>query len=544
VFTREWLDADIAICDGVIAGVGEYEGAETLDAEGSFVVPGFIDAHMHLETSKLLPSEFARLVLPFGTTAVVADPHEIANVLGTDGVHWLVDVCEDLPLEVYFTASSCVPASGFESPRRPFTPGDLESLLRRKRVIGLAEMMNFPGVISGAASELAKLAVEGADRVDGHAPGVHGRALQAYAAAGIGSDHEAFTADEGRERLRAGMWLLIREASVARNLRELVPLVAEFGPSRMAFCTDDREPEHIAEDGHINALVRDAVAYGVAPEDALVMATHHPALWHGLGTLGAIAPGYQADLLLLPDLERFVPEIVLKRGQAVEGIPATPVPEWVTQSVRVRPVAAADLRVPWEGGRARVIGLVPGQIVTDALVHELRTEDGAALADPERDLAKIAVIERHLGTGRTGLGFVRGFGLRRGAFASTFSHDAHNLVVVGVDDDDMVRAVERLVELGGGLVVVDGGEIAAELPLPVAGLVSDWPLAGVIAASEATVAAVHALGSEVESPFQSLAFLALSVIPSLKITDHGLVDVDRFELVPLAAGRGGGEAPR
>ena len=535
VFTREWLDVDIAICDGVIAGLGEYEAAETLDAEGAYVVPGFIDAHMHLETSKLLPSEFARLVLPLGTTAVVADPHEIANVLGTDGVHWLVDVCEDLPLDIYFTASSCVPASGFESPRRPFTPGDLESLLRRKRVIGLAEMMNFPGVISGAASELAKLGVEGADRVDGHAPGVLGRALQAYAAAGIGSDHEAYTAEEGRERLRAGMWLLIREASAARNLRALAPLVAEFGPSRMAFCTDDREPEHIAGDGHINAIVRDAVVYGVAPEDALVMASHHPALWHGLGTLGAIAPGYQADLLLLPDLERFVPEIVLKRGRAVEQIPATPVPEWVTQSVRVQQVAAGGFRVPWEGSRARVIGLVPGQIVTEALVEELRTEDGAAVADPERDLAKIAVIERHLGTGRIGLGFVRGFGLGRGAFASTFSHDAHNLVVVGVVDDDMGRAVERLVELGGGLVVVDGGEITAELPLPIAGLVSDRPLADVIEASEATVAAVHALGSEVESPFQSLAFLALSVIPSLKITDHGLVDVDKFELVPLAA---------
>jgi len=538
VFTREWLDADVAICDGVIAGLGSYEGTETLDAGGAYVVPGFIDAHLHLETSKLLPSEFARLVLPLGTTAVVADPHEIANVLGTDGVHWLVDVCEDLPLDIFFTASSCVPASGFESPRRPFTPGDLESLLRRKRVIGLAEMMNFPGVISGAPSELAKLAVAGADRVDGHAPGVLGHALQAYASAGIGSDHEAFTAEEGRERLRAGMWLLIREASAARNLRALVPLVAEFGPSRMAFCTDDREPEHIAEDGHINAMVREAVSYGVSPEDALVMASHHPALWHGLGDLGAIAPAYQADLLLLPDLERFVPEIVLKRGQAVQEITPTEVPEWVTQSVRIQPVVAEDFQVAWEGGSARVIGLIPGQIVTEALVEELRAEDGLALADPSSDLAKIAVIERHLGTGRIGLGFVRGFGLRRGAFASTFSHDAHNLIVVGTDDDDMVHAVARLVELGGGLVVVDGGSVTAELPLPVAGLVSDLPLERVIEASEATVAAVHALGSEVSSPFQSLAFLALSVIPSLKITDHGLVDVDRFELVPLSAETG------
>jgi adenine deaminase len=490
---------------------------------------------MHLETTKLLPSEFARLALPLGTTAVVADPHEIANVLGTDGVHWLVDVCDELPLDVFFTASSCVPASRFESPRRPFTPGDLESLLRRRRVIGLAEMMNFPGVISGAESELAKLAVAGEHHVDGHAPGVLGAALQAYAAAGIRSDHEAFTSEEGRERLRAGMWLLIREASAARNLEALAPLVLEFGPGRMAFCTDDREPEHIAEDGHVNAIVRDAVSYGISPEDALVLASHHPALWHGLETLGAIAPGYQADLLLLPDLERFVPEIVLKRGRAVAEIPPTPVPEWVTQSVRCRPVALEDFRIPWTGGSARVIGLVPGQIVSDALVDEVAAEDGVAVADPDRDLAKIAVIERHLGTGRIGLGFVRGFGLDRGAFASTFSHDAHNLVVVGVTDEDMTRAVERLVELGGGLVVVDSGRIAAELPLPVAGLLSDRPLGDVIAASEATVAAVHGLGSEVASPFQSLAFLALSVIPSLKITDYGLVDVDRFELVPLAA---------
>ena len=530
VFTREWLEVDVAICDGVIAGLGSYEGHETVDADGAFVVPGLIDAHMHLETSKLLVSEFARLVLPLGTTAVVADPHEIANVLGTDGVHWLVDACADLPLDVYFTASSCVPASQFESPRRPFDPGDLEALLRRRRVIGLAEMMNFPGVVSGAASELAKLAVEGADHVDGHAPGVLGKDLQAYAAAGIGSDHEAYTYEEGLERLRAGMWLLIREASAARNLRALVPLAIEYGPGRIAFCTDDREPEHIADDGHINAIVRDAVALGLRAEDALTMASHNPALWHRLSHLGAVAPGYQADLLLLPDLERFVPEIVLKRGRPVEGIPETPVPEWVRQTVRLKPVAADDLRIPWEGGDARVIGLVPGQIVSDSLVETL----AEAVADPERDLAKIAVIERHLGTGRIGLGFVRGFGLRRGAVATTFSHDAHNLVVVGMSDAEMLRAIERAAEIGGGLVVVDGNEVAAELPLPVAGLLSDRPLADVIAGSEAVVAAVHALGSEVESPFQSLAFLALSVIPSLKITDHGLVDVDRFELVPLA----------
>src|SRR5256714_146426 len=283
VFTREWLDMDVAVVDGRVAGLGEYEGRDVLDATGRWVVPGFVDAHLHLESSKLLVDEFARLVLPLGTTAVVADPHEIANVLGTDGVHWLLDATAGLPLDVYFMASSCVPASQFESPRRELTPGDLDALLRRRRVIGLAEMMNFPGVIGRAPAELAKLAL--AEHVDGHAPGVLGRSLNAYAAAGIRSDHEAYTAEEGRERLRAGMWLLIREGSAARNPAALPPLLAEYGPGRIAFCTDDREPEHIADDGHVNSMVRDAVSGGIAAEDALVCATLNPALWHGLAHL-------------------------------------------------------------------------------------------------------------------------------------------------------------------------------------------------------------------------------------------------------------------
>src|SRR5512132_348559 len=360
VFTREWLEGDLAIADGYIAGLGDYEGKETLDASGRHVVPGFIDAHMHLESSKLLVDEFARLVVPLGTTAVVADPHEIANVLGTDGVHWLADVCQGLPLDVFFMASSCVPASVFESPRRPLLPGDLEGLLRRRRVLGLAEMMNFPGVVAGSETELAKLALPGATHVDGHAPSVLGKELNAYVAAGIRSDHEMSTIEEGRQRLRVGMWVLIREASGARNLHALLPLVEEFGPHRLAFCTDDREPEHIAEDGHINSMVREAVAAGIAPEDALVMASHHPAVWHGLHHLGAVAPGYQADLLVLPDLERFVPELVLKRGAPIGEISSARVPDWVKNTVRIRPVSSNDLRIPWDGdGQARVIGIVP-----------------------------------------------------------------------------------------------------------------------------------------------------------------------------------------
>jgi adenine deaminase len=534
VFTREWLETEIAICDGYVAGLGEYAGKEIVHARGKYVVPGLIDAHMHLETVKLLVDEFARLVLPMGTTTVVADPHEIANVLGTDGIHWLADVADEVPLDIFFMASSCVPASKFESPRRGFTLGDLQGLLRRRRVIGLAEMMNYPGVVAGDPHELDKLGLE-SSHVDGHAPGLLGPGLQAYAAAGIRSDHECYSAEEGRQRLRAGMWVLIREATAARNLEALAPLVAEFGPHRLALCTDDREPEHISEVGHMNHVVRSAVGLGTSPEDALVMATVNPALWHGLKEFGAVAPGYVADLLLLPDLESFEPDVVLKRGAPVDDYPSPAVPEWVRNTVRVAPTASNDFAIAWEGGPARVIGLIEGQIVTDELREEPKVEDGFAVADPERDLAKIAVVERHLGTGRIGLGFVKGFGLQRGAIATSLAHDAHNIIVVGVDDGDMARAVGRLSETGGGLVVIADRGVQAELPLPVAGILSDAPFEEVVELSDACLAAVRELGCEFPAPFQTLSFLALSVIPKLKITDRGLIDVDAFEIVGLQA---------
>ena len=522
VFTREWLDTSVAIADGWIAGLGDYEGRETIDVRSKHVVPGFIDAHMHLESTKLLPDEFARLVLPLGTTAVVADPHEIANVLGTDGVHWLIEFCSELPLDVYFMASSCVPASPFESPRRPLDDDDLESLLRRRRVLGLAEMMNFPAVIAGDARELSKLSL--AERADGHAPGVTGKELNAYIASGIRSDHEALTPEEGRERLRAGMWLLIREASMARNLQALAPLITEFGPSQIAFCTDDRDPDDIVDDGHINGMVRKTVAAGVAPEDALVCASLNPARWHELHDLGAIAPGYRADILVLPDLESFRPELVLKNGERIGEFPRPDVPEWVQQSVRIAPLSRVDLAVP-ECTRVRAIGLVPDQVVTESLELEANADD----------LVKIAVVERHLATGRVGVGFVHGSGLTRGALASTVAHDAHNIVVLGASDDDMLTAVARVVELAGGIVAADGGHVVAECPLPVAGLLSVAPLADVIAQSRACNDAAHALGWTGATPFLTVSFLALSVIPALKITDRGLVDVERFELVPLCS---------
>jgi adenine deaminase len=532
-FTREWLETDVAIVDGVVAGLGEYEGRETLDASGRYVVPGFIDAHMHLESIKLFVDEFARLVLPMGTTTVVVDPHEMGNVLGVDGINWLLDATSGLQLEVLFMAPSCVPASPFESPRRPLTGGDLEALMRRRRMLGLAEMMNFPGVVDGLPSELEKLGLEGAGHVDGHAPGLVGKRLQAYATAGIYSDHEALTVDEGRERIRAGMWLLIREASMARNLRDLLPLVAEYGPSRIAFCTDDRDPEDIADNGHVNGMVREAVAAGVAPEDALVMASLHPAQWHRLLRHGAIAPGYVADVLVLPDLVRFEPEVVLKRGRRIEDLPRTPVPDWVRQTVRVRAVRAQDFEIPSDGSAIRAIGLVTDQVVTDSVVCEPVVSDGVAVADAGRDLAKIAVVERHLATGRVGLGFVTRSGLQRGALASSVAHDAHNLVVIGMTDEDMAAAVSRLAEIGGGIVAIDEGKVVAECPLPIAGLLSDAPLSDVIEQSRACNDAAHGLGWSGATPFLTLSFLGLSVIPSLKITDRGLVDVDQFALVPL-----------
>jgi adenine deaminase len=524
--SREWLRANVAIARGRIAGVGPYEGQSEIDASGHHLVPGFIDAHVHLESSKLIPAEFARAVVARGTTAVVCDPHEIANVLGVEGVEWILAATERLPLDVYVMAPSCVPASPFESPRGALGPESMATVLRHPRALGVAEMMNFPAVIAGEPAELAKLAL--APHVDGHAPGVTGRALDAYVAAGIRTDHESTTVEEALEKRRRGMWVLIREASNARNLDALLALVRRHGPDYCAFCTDDREPDFLVREGHLDQMCRAAVRAGIAPEDALLLATLHPARAHGLHDVGAIAPGRRADLVLLEDLEGFRAELVIKDGTVVaregETLPFAhdPPPGALTGTVRCRPLTARDLALP-AAGRLRVIDIVPGQLIT-----------GASEAAPgEPGLAKIAVVERHHETGRVGLGLVRGFGLSRGAFASTVAHDAHNMVIVGVDDADMLACFNRLCELGGGLAVARDGAVRGELPLPVAGLLSDAPAGEVAAALERLQEQLREQGVGVEAPFMTLSFLALSVIPALKITDRGLVDVERFSLVPL-----------
>jgi adenine deaminase len=414
----------------------------------------------------------------------------------------------------------------------------MESILRRRRTLGVAEMMNFPAVIAGDERELAKRALS--TRADGHAPGVTGRNLDAYLAAGISTDHESFGLEEALEKRRRGCFVLIREASNARNLRDLLPLVTRYGPDYTAFCTDDREPDELLREGHINGMARVAVEEGVSPEDAILLASTNGARCHGLTDRGAIAPGFRADFMLLPDLVSFAPEAVYKDGRevcrdgAVADFPSPEVPIWVRQSVHPAPLGRSALHVPSTGRQIRVIEIIPMQLITNALELDPTVRDGAVVADPSRDLAKIAVIERHHATGQVGLGFVRGFGLQRGAFATTIAHDAHNIVCVGVSDEDMALCVRRLAEIGGGIVAIEDRRIRAEIALPVAGLMSDRPASEVVPALDLLVHGLGEMGVRVAAPFMTLSFLALSVIPSLKITDRGLVDVARFEIVPLA----------
>jgi adenine deaminase len=544
VFTGEVLEADVAICGEHVAGVGPgYEGLEVVDVSGSILLPGFIDGHMHLESTKLMVDEFARAALPWGTTTVVLDPHEIANVFGLDGVRAILEHATEIPIDYFVMVSSCVPASPFESSGATVTAEDIAAFLAEEpNAIGVAEMMDVTGVVGGHDDTIAKVHAAGGRHIDGHAPGLSGRALNAYLAAGVRSDHECTTYEEALEKRRLGMWIMIREGSAARNLEALLPLVIEHGPANCLLCTDDREPDQLLEEGHINDVIRRAVALGCPPADAVLMGTLNAARYHRLYEHGAVAPGYLADVVAVPDLERFRPTRVWKRGRLVAedgrpvSIPKVVPHDWMRNSVHVHELSASDFAIP-ASGRVRVIGVEAGQIVTTALEDEPGVLDGQATADPGRDLAKMAVIERHKDTGRIGLGFVRGFGLRRGALASSHAHDAHNVVVVGVDDSDMAAAANRLREIGGGQVAIVGGEVLAEVPCPIGGLLSDLPVEEVAAQVRGMERAAHdTLGATLRSPFMTMSFMALSVVPALKLTDRGLIDVDRFELVPLETG--------
>jgi adenine deaminase len=543
VFTGELLEADVAMAGEHVAAIGPgYDGLETFDARGLILLPGLIDGHMHIESTKLMVDEFARAALPHGTTTVVIDPHEIANVFGLNGVRAILRAAEPVPLDYFVNVSSCVPASPFESNGATVEADDIARFLREEpNALGVAEMMDYPGVVGGSDGALAKIeaAFRAGDRhIDGHAPGLSGRELNAYLAAGIRSDHECTTYEEALEKRRLGMWIMIREGSAARNLEALMPLVLEFGPGNCLLCTDDREPNELLAEGHINDVMRKAVALGCPPFHAVVMGTLFTARYHRLHRHGALAPGYLADAVAVEDLHAFRPVRVWKRGRLVAadgravGIPKVTAPDWMRGSVRI-PVLSGEAFEVRSGGPVRVIGVDPGQIVTRALVVDPTRRAGLAVADPARDLAKIAVIERHRQTGRIGLGFVSGFGLNRGALASTHAHDAHNVVVIGVDDADMATAVNRLAEVGGGQVAVADGRVVGEVPCPIGGLLSDRPCEEVAEGVRHLEDSARGLGVRLPAPFMAMSFLALSVVPELKITDRGLVDTVRFELVPL-----------
>lgn len=535
---------DIAIVDGVIAGIGSgYVGKEMIDLAGAYVAPGYIDAHVHIESSLCVPAEFARAVLPRGVTAVVTDPHEIANVAGRAGVEFILKASRGLPLEVIVNIPSCVPATPMAATGGCLDDRSVAAIADELTVHGLAEVMNFPGVIHGDPSVLAKIdTVRAKGRpIDGHAPGVRGKSLNAYVAAGIGSDHECVTVDEAREKLSRGLYVLIREATNARNLDALLPLVTPTNARRFCFCTDDRTPGDLLRDGGIDMMVRRAIQAGVAPVDAIRMATLNTAEWFKLDHLGAIAPGRAANVIVFDDLKSPTPRLVLSRGTLWHGFATrdgvlrtlveTPCHELGQCSVAVDQV---NLRVVAAGSMIRVIGLRPDQLLTDSLLLPANIVDGNVESDPATDVSKMIVAERHGGDGSVGVGFINGVGLKRGALAGTIAHDHHNLVAIGVTDDAMRSAMREVVRLGGGLAVADeDGTIVASLALPVGGLMSDAPIEDVAADYDRLVAAVRHLGSPLNDPFMAMSFMALEVIPSLKLTDRGLVDVERFEIVEL-----------
>jgi len=531
--------ASVAVVGDTIVGLDEeYRARQTIDLGGRYLAPGLIDAHVHLESSMVAVHNFARAVVPRGTTAVVTDCHEIANVMGPGGVRYMLDAAAGLPLDVFVMLPSCVPSTPLETSGAVLEAVDLKLLMKEEAVIGLGELMNFPGTVSGDRGVLDKLRLFEGGLVDGHAPGLGGKDLCAYIAAGPDSDHECTTAAEAEEKLQKGMYLFLREGTGARNLLDLLPVVNAANSHRCCLCTDDRHPADLLERGHIDSIVKMAVDAGVSPVTALQMATCNTARRFRLRDRGAVAVGYRADMIVLGDLEDMRVEMVFKGGRKVSegGVPGVEtVKEMaVPQSTfNVSGFGVERLRVAATGGKVRVIGLVPGQIVTGSLVLEVPVEGGEAVADRDADILKIAVVERHIGTGNVGLGFVRGFGIKNGALASSVAHDSHNIVVVGDSDADMCAAVLRLVGLGGGQVVVSGGDVKAELALPIAGLMSPRPLEEVASGVESLNRAAAGLGCSLTDPFMTMSFLALPVIPELKLTDLGLVDVGRFEVVPV-----------
>ena len=530
------LDAgDIAICDDTIVGTMDtYQGTTEIDARGRIVVPGFIDSHVHCESTLVTPGEFDRCVLPRGTTTAICDPHEIANVLGVEGLRYFLDCSLATAMDLRVQLSSCVPATALETSGARLTASNLVAFRGHRQVIGLAEFMNVPGVLAKDPECLDKLAAFQDGHIDGHAPLLGGRRLNAYLSCGVRNCHETTTLAEGREKLAKGMQVLIREGTVSKDIAALAPLIEPYASPFLGLCTDDRNPLDIAEEGHMDFLVRRAIALGAPAASVYRAASWSAARGFGLRDRGLVAPGYLADLLILDDLDSCAVATVIRRGRVVtaERFAARALPQPPSHnSIRLAPVTAEAFAAPAGGPGTPVIGLIPGKIITAREYAELPYRDGRRHADPSRDLLKVCVLERHGRNGNIGRGFVRGFGLRAGALASSVGHDSHNLCVVGANDADMAVAANRLIALGGGFVAVRNGQVLAEMALPVAGLMSLMAFEDVAYALERLRGAVRGMGCALAEPFLQLAFLALPVIPHLKITDMGLVDVDRFALV-------------
>lgn len=533
VFSNEFCHGDIAVSNGLVAGIGSYNGKEEIDVSGRFVSPGFIDAHIHLESSLISPAEFARAVVSHGTTTVITDPHEIANVMGVDGIRYMLEATEGLPIDVHFMLPSCVPATPMDESGCTLDYRAIDPLFDHPRVLGLAEMMDYVGVMNGDREVISKILASQAHhkKIDGHAPGLSGVDLNAYIAAGVYSDHECSTYENALEKLRLGQFIMIREGTAARNLRALLPLLNQQYYSRCMFATDDKHPLDLLQGGHIDYIIREAIACGVDPVIAIKVASHHAARYFLLNNKGAIAPGYVADLVVFDNFRSFNIEQVYKRGRCVytdgEVLPfAVPAVDpdlsaLAHDTFHIDPVTPQQLAAD----ELPVIGLVPGEIVTQNCGR-------ASAPDPAHDILKIVVAERHHNTGHIGLGYIKGYGLWRGAVATSIAHDSHNIIAVGANDSDIAFAINRITEMRGGVAVVDDGKSVAELALPIAGLMSDAPLEEVNTLLEQAKAAAHRMGvSPGIDPFMTLSFMSLPVIPSLKITTRGVFDVDQWKYI-------------
>jgi adenine deaminase len=533
--TGDLVASDIAICEDRIVGTcGDYQGKTVIDISGRIVVPGFIDTHLHIESSLVTPHEFDRCVLPYGVTTVICDPHEIANVLGTEGLQFFLDSAEETIMDIRVQLSSCVPATHLETSGADLPIERLLPFRKHPKVIGLAEMMNFPGVIHKDPIALAKLAAFQGGHIDGHAPLLRGNDLNGYLSTGIRTEHESTSAAEALEKIRKGMHILIREGSVSKDLHALMPIITERLSPYLALCTDDRNPLDIAEQGHLDYLIRTAIAHGVEPIAIYRAASISAAKAFGLTDRGLVAPGWRADLVVIDSLESCKAEMVFSGGRRVtpELFATRRAIEPVgLDSVRAKKVSAADFSVPARDTESSVLGVVPGKIITEHRRYRLPVSGNQTTNDFVNDILKISVIERHGKNGNMATAFVQGFGLKKGAIASTVGHDSHNICVVGADDEDMATAVNRLSDIKGGFVVVEDGRVTGEIALPVAGLMSLEPFESVQHTLHDLRQAAYALGSTLQEPFLQLAFMPLPVIPHLKISDRGLVDVDRFELI-------------